>query len=165
MVDVRDRYRQLAVRRPELRWYALLDGYQHERCTGTRLVSAPGINQALFDGTPEASLADAGPWLHDLVADAPQADAWARLERATPCVSWLITAMDLQGLAQVLQLKLHAELPDGRAALLRFYDPRVLANLAATLDGEQRSRFFDLIEEWHFLVNGRRVWMARPDHA
>jgi hypothetical protein len=45
------------------------------------------------------------------------------LERALPSLSWLMTTMDLDGLAQVLQLKLNAALPDGRQALLRFYDP------------------------------------------
>ena len=41
-------------------------------------------------------------------------------------------------LGQLLQLRLDVNLPDGRSALLRFWDPRVLVNLARTLDGAQR---------------------------
>lgn len=87
----------------------------------------------------------------------------AALERAKPAVSWLITPIDLEGLAQLLQLRLDAELPDGRKALVRFYDPRVLGNLFKVMDGQQCAEFFQLIDEWHFLIDGRRVWMGRDD--
>jgi hypothetical protein len=60
-------------------------------------------------------------------------------------------------------LRLYA-LPDGRSALLRFWDPRVLVNLARTLDGAQREEFFGHIHEWHLLDAGRRMWIGRQ-HA
>jgi len=44
-------------------------------------------------------------------------------------VTWLIAEADLRGLAHLLQLRLDVRLPDGRIALLRFWEPRVLANL------------------------------------
>jgi hypothetical protein len=165
MLDVQARYLSLVERRPGLRWYALIDGWQHEQRTGEWLCPAPRVNRALFEETENAALAHAGPWLHDLCADATRAHDWAALEREAPCVSWLITAMDLQGLSQVLRLKLDSALPDGRRALLRFYDPRVLANLFNTFGDEQRASFFELIEEWHFLLNGQRRWIGRPSHA
>lgn len=165
MLDVHDRYLQLATQRRALRWYALVDGLQHRRIMGDGLRCLPGMNRALFEGTEDAALADAGPWLHDLCADPAPATGWAKLERAAPAVSWLITAMDLEGLAQVLRLKLDVTLCDGRRALLRFYDPRVLSNLLVTLPEDECSAFFEAIEEWHFLSNGERVWIGRQHHA
>lgn len=84
------------------------------------------------------------------------------LEQALPSVSWLISAIDLEGLSQLLQLKLDAQLPDGRKVLLRFYDPRVLGNLMQTMNNAQRAEFVYLIDEWHFIHDGRRVCMGGP---
>lgn len=100
---------------------------------------------------------DAGPWLIDIDKVPDQLQGLHELERALPAVSWLISPIDLEGLSQLLQLKLDAQLPDGRKVLLRFYDPRVLAHLMQTLDREQRAEFVHLIDEWHFIHDGRRV--------
>ena len=45
-------------------------------------------------------------------------------------------------------------------ALLRFWDPRVLVNLAQVLSNEQRQEFFGYIHEWHLLHNGKRAWIG-----
>lgn len=162
MRDVQDRYLRLLERRRELRLYALIDGYQYEQHCGQRIARSPA-NRALFVGTEDEPLAHAGPWLYD-IDQCPQAiEEFAALEQAKPAVSWLITPIDLEGLAQLLQLRLDAELPDGRKALVRFYDPRVLGNLFKVMDGQQCAEFFQLIDEWHFLIDGRRVWMGRDD--
>lgn len=163
MFDVLSRFLGLAEKRRELRLYALLDGLQHEQHIGQRLQHLAGINRALFDDTDDAPLAHAGPWLYDVSQHPQHIDAFAALEKARPAVSWLVTAMDLEGLAQYLRLKLDAELPDGRQVLVRFYDPRVLGHLFTVMDTEQRTQFFHLIDEWHFLHNGQRVWMGRAD--
>ncbi len=141
--------------------YALVDGFQYERHTGKRLEHRPDVNRPILIGTEDAPLAHAGPWLIDIGRAEEQLAELRDLENALPSVSWLITAIDLEGLAQLLQLKLHAQLPDGRQALLRFYDPRVLGNLFQTMDIEQRAEFFHLIDEWHFIYNGQRVWTGR----
>ncbi len=60
-----------------------------------------------------------------------------------------------------MQLRLNTRLPDGRTALLRFWDPRVLVSLAQLLDEVQRVEFFAHIEEWHLLDNGKRAWIGR----
>ncbi len=147
MLDVKERFLKLTERRSELRWYALVDGYQYERHTGDRPQPSPGINRALFQGTEDEPLAHAGPWLYDLAQCPELVDDLATLEQALPAVSWVMTAMDLEGLAQFLQLKLDAALPNGRKALIRFYDPRVLGNLIKVMDVEQSSEFFFLIDE------------------
>jgi len=71
--------------------------------------------------------------------------------------------MNLEGLSQLLQLKLDAMLPGGKTALVRFYDPRVLGNLFAVMNEAQKAAFFGLIDEWHFMHEGRRVWAGRHD--
>jgi hypothetical protein len=53
--------------------------------------------------------------------------------------------------------KLDAQLPDGRKVLLRYYDPRVLGHVVQTMNSEQRAEFVHLIDEWHFIHDGRRV--------
>ena len=89
-------------------------------------------------------------------------DALAALEQTSPAVTWLIAQQNLDGLAQLLQLNLDTELPDGRTALLRFWDPRVLFNLAELLEPGQREMFFAHIHEWHLLHKGQRTWIGRP---
>jgi hypothetical protein len=164
MLDVKARWEQLRDAIPALRLYALVDGVQYQSQLCKRLQATTGLFP-LFADTPDAALCHAGPWLVDAAhVEAPFVDELTTLEREVPSLSWLISPQDLDGLAQLLQLKLDVCLPDGRSALLRFWDPRVLANLAQTLDGEQREEFFGHIHEWHLLHEGRRVWIGRQ-HA
>ncbi len=123
-------------RNPFVRLYALVDGLQFQLSFGT--VVPAGTALSLFDGTPDAPLAHAGPWL----------------EMSEPVISSLIASMGQDGLAQLLQLKLDATLPDGRTALVRFYDPRVLHRLATILTPDQRASFFQHIDSWHFVARG-----------
>lgn len=161
MVDVTQRLSALREKLPALQLYALVDGVQYQTHYDEPLVAASGLI-ALFAGTPDAALAHAGPWLI-AVEQAPDhlTAQLVELEHASPAVTWLIAPQDLTGLAQLLQLKLDIRLPDGRTALLRFWDPRVLASLAKTLDAKQRELFFAHIHEWHLLQEGRRVWIGR----
>lgn len=147
---------------PALRLYALVDGAQYSAQLGTPLTRQTG-HYPLFVGTPDAALAHAGPWLVDVaLADDALIEVLAALEQALPSVTWLIAPQSLDSLAQLLQLNLDIELPDGRAALLRFWDPRVLFNLAELLDSEQRESFFAHVEEWHLLHQGQRTWIGGP---
>ena len=164
MLDVQSRWEQLHNTMPALRLYALVDGVQYQTQLCKRFQPGSGLFP-LFAGTPDAALAHAGPWLVDaaLAGEAMVAEL-ATLERDAPSLSWLIAPQDLDGLGQLLQLRLDVSLPDGRSALLRFWDPRVLVNLARTLDGPQREEFFGHIHEWHLLHEGQRVWIGRQ-HA
>lgn len=162
--DLAERLAQLRLRYPTLRLYGLVDGMQYEIHRGERLEAKPGL-VSLFHGTPDGALAYAGPWLVDVeeVGDGLTADL-ARLEREAPSVTWLIAEADLSGLAQLLRLHLDARLSDGRVALVRFWDPRVLASLVDVLDVHQRETFFAHIHEWHLLHNGQRAHIGRA-HA
>lgn len=147
-----------------LRLYALVDGAQYQQRFGKAIDPQPGM-RALFAGTPDEALAHAGPWLVDAEPeDGGLATELAKMEADLPAVSWIIAPQDLEGLAQLLQLNMDVKLPDGRCALLRFWDPRVLVTLAQVMDEEQRMSFFAHIVEWHMLHNGKRVWMGRQ-HA
>ena len=162
--DVAEHLSQLRDRYPALRLYGLVDGVQYELHRGERLEGGLGL-VSLFHGTPDGALAHAGPWLVDVeqVGDA-FTDDLARLEREAPSVSWILAEADLQGLAQLLQLQLNVRLPDGRIALVRFWDPRVLTGLVDVLNPRQREAFFAHIHEWHLLLDGQRVHIRRT-HA
>ncbi|MFT0735635.1 DUF4123 domain-containing protein [Ralstonia wenshanensis] len=159
-----DRLAQLRAYSPTLCLYGLVDGLQYETHRGERLEDRQGF-VSLFHGTPDGALAHAGPWLVDVneAGEGVTADL-ARLEREAPAVTWLISEADVHGLAQLLQLQLDARLPDGRIALVRFWDPRVLAQLVNVLSPKQRETFFAHIHEWHLLRNGERVHIGRA-HA
>lgn len=161
MQEVIDRLARHRQTQPDLRLYALADGLQYRTARDVPLRSGPGI-RALFEGTRDAALAHAGPWLIDVErADAALVSDIARLEQEMPSVTWLITALDLEELAARLRLKLDVELSDGSEALLRFWDPRVLARLSKTFDDAQSIEFFSHIHEWHLLHEGRRAWIGR----
>jgi hypothetical protein len=158
---VQSRWEQIRDTLSALRLYVLVDGVQYQTQLCKRLQPGRGLFP-LFAGTQDAALAHAGPWLVDaaLAGEAMVAEL-AALEREAPSLIWLIAPQDLEGLAQLLQLRLEVSLPDGRSALLRFWDPRVLVKLARTLDGAQREEFFGHIHEWHLLDEGRRMWIGR----
>lgn len=164
MLDVQSRLEELRDTMPALRLYALVDGVQYQAQLCKRLHPSIGLFP-LFAQTRDAALSHAGPWLVDTaIADEATMAELSTLERNAPSLTWLIAPQDLEGLGQLLQLRLDVILPDGRSALLRFWDPRVLVNLARTLDASQREELFGHIHEWHLLHEGRRVWIGRQ-HA
>lgn len=161
MTYMLQRLDELRATHPELRLYALVDGAQYQLHRHTWLTAVPG-KRALFEFTQDAALAHAGPWLMDIgLLGTAVADDLEQLESTAPAVTWLIAPQDLNGLAQILSLLIDARLPDGRIAMVRFWDPRVLAALAQVMDTNQREEYFSHIHEWHLLHNGRRTWIGR----
>lgn len=159
-----ERLEELRASNSALQLFTLIDGAQFAAHRGTPIQSQTGFS-SLFAGTQDGALESAGPWLVDIEhVSSDVLMEFAALEQAAPAVSWLITVQDLTGLTQLLQLQLDVELPDGRQALLRFWDPRVLFHLAEILDGEQRESFFGHINEWHFRHNDQHLWVGRQ-HA
>lgn len=164
-MGILDRYAQLRAGMQTLNLYVLVDGAVYQQHRDRQLEHVPGVVVALFSGTADDALAHAGPWLVDTahVTEAVLHDLIA-LEETAPAVTWLFAEANLTGLSQLLQLRLDIKLPDGRTALLRFWDPRVLASLFQLMAGDQRADFFGHIHEWHFLDKGVRVWIGRQ-HA
>lgn len=161
-MNVVEHYESLHQDHPHLRLFALVDGLGYERLAGEPFEAGPG-RYALFEGTPDAPLAAAGPWLVDVEQEGAIRDHLLATQASEPYVSWLLAELPPHGLVQLLQLKLDARLPDGTMALVRFYDPRVLKSLALTLTPAQREDFFAHIHEWHFMCDGQALRIGRAD--
>lgn len=159
--DIQQRLGQLRSTMPQLRLYALVDGFHYQAHYEKALKEDLHVC-GLFLGTVDAHLAPSGPWLLD-AEDAPADlhDNVTQLEARSPAVSWLISSMDLDEMAATLRARVQVMLPDGRQALLRLWDPRALANAARDFDEAQRSYLFDGITEWLFFMDGRRVRIGR----
>lgn len=149
--------------------YAVVDGIQYEEHTGNRLTRDSRSRYALFDGTPDRELAHAGPWLIDPFAALEEEraalfDTLADLDRSRPAVVWLMTDRLVMLLWRELSQRLEAQTEDGTPALLRWYDPRVLASLAQVLEPDQRETFFG-VGEWHFYYQGKRARIGRNEQC
>ncbi|MBR8305265.1 DUF4123 domain-containing protein [Burkholderia cenocepacia] len=136
--------------------YALVDGLLYADAAGG---SSPQRSQsaiAVFDGTQDASLADAGPWLFAYDAAAGNIRRTLSTMASSPTgVSWLISAYPIESLADELRSRLDVRLPDGSIALLRFYDARIMADMASLMEFTQRMQFFVPTFDWLVEVNGK----------
>ncbi|MBU9586053.1 DUF4123 domain-containing protein [Burkholderia multivorans] len=140
----------------QVRLYALVDGLLFADAAGGLPPQRSQAVVALFDGTPDASLADAGPWLLDWERTAGGArHALSAMASGSTGVSWLISAYPIESLADELRRRLNVRLPDGRTALLRFYDARIMADMASLMELTQRMQFFVPTFNWFVEVNGK----------
>ncbi|WP_414446781.1 DUF4123 domain-containing protein [Burkholderia sp. 22PA0099] len=156
-LEISQRFDHVREHFPHMAAYALVDGVQYTRLTGARVTPSVRENRALFAGTEDAALAHAGPWLVSVAtAGASTLQTISRLEQAYPSVLWLFSQLDMESLAQVLQVKLDARLPDGQIALMRFWDPRTLVALYNALDATARREYFSHVDEWHGQFEGNR---------
>jgi hypothetical protein len=154
-MDVIEHFKALKQSREHLNLYALVDGLGYKAHTGERIEASP-THRSLFEGTPDAPLAHAGAWVVDIAKVQTQVSALSELETSQPAVAWLITAMDIDGVTQFLQLQQDMETADGHIALLRLADPRVIVKMNQVMTKEQKQAFFGQIEQWHVLDNGQR---------
>ena len=69
-------------------------------------------------------------------------------------VSWLISAYPFPALAEELAGRLNVRMPDGRTALLRFYDARLTGEIAELFSFTQRIEFFVPTFDWFVEING-----------
>lgn len=138
-----------------VRLYGLVDALLYERASGSAPLERSMSTIALFDGTADASLADAGPWLIDF-GQASQAvrQSLFNLGASSEGTSWLISAYPFAALADELRERLNARMPDGRTALLRFYDARLIGDIARLLSLSQRIQFFVPTFDWLVQIDG-----------
>jgi hypothetical protein len=146
-----------------VRLYALVDGLLYGDAFGANALERCSAAIALFDETPDASLADAGPWLIDFEG-ASTATRQAVLELAAGAagVSWLTTAYRFESLAKELRERLDVRMPNGGTALLRFYDARVMGDIARVLSLSQRAAFFVPTFDWLVQIHGELI-RVHPD--
>ncbi|KVD88267.1 hypothetical protein WS63_00965 [Burkholderia stagnalis] len=136
--------------------YALVDGLLYADAADASPLQRSQSAVALFDGTPDASLADAGPWLIDYErASGTIRRTLSTMARGSTGVSWLISAYPIESLADELRNRLDLRLPDGRTALFRFYDARIMADMALLMEFTQRMQFFVATFDWLVEVNGK----------
>lgn len=160
-MDIIERWMQLRHGRDGLLLYALVDGARFGMRYGIVPTHRKPGWHSLFAGTADAQLAHAGPWLIELAKAGSEMSAQlVTLEREAPSLSWIIAMQDATGLAQLLRLSMEAKMADGRVALLRFWDPRVLASLVDICTPIQLEQLIGPIEEWHFLRGGARCWLG-----
>lgn len=138
-----------------VRLYALIDALLYTRVPNAAPLERSAATTALFDGTPDASLADAGPWLIDIAqASIAMRRTLSELAAGADGVSWLISAYPFRSLAQELRERLDVRMPNGRTALLRFYDARLIGDIARLLSFSQRAEFFVSTFDWLIEING-----------
>lgn len=142
---------------------ALVDGLQYQQHTGQILEAEPGVASSLFAGTKDIALAHAGPWLIDPKKARDRIADLGELEQVRPGVIWLISTRDIETQAAKLRPHLSVRLPKSKAAMLRFWDPRVLHTLNRMFQSKQARELFAAAFEWQYLREGQRLYIN--DHA
>ncbi|WP_186050673.1 DUF4123 domain-containing protein [Burkholderia gladioli] len=148
-----------------VRLFGLADGLLYSEVSGAFPNRTGESTMALLDATPDASLADAGPWMFDCERiDSDTQAALARLARSEYGVSWIVSAYQVRQLASELRQRLDATLPDGRHAMLRYYDARVMRYLAPALGSSEGTMFFSPTFDWLIEIDGK-LSRAHPHAA
>ncbi|AIP39972.1 hypothetical protein BFR06_11430 [Burkholderia pseudomallei] len=138
------------------RLFAVIDALLFAEASDAPALRRANYSIALFDRTPDASLADHGPWLIDYaIAPGPIRRVLAELAAGPIGMSWLISAYPFDRLAAELREHLDVRLPDGRTALFRFYDARIMPDIARVMSDAQRSQFFVATYDWLVEIDGR----------
>lgn len=135
--------------------FALVDGLQYERFSGTELILKQSIATPLFEQYPDSRIAFASPWMIRMNGMMNIRESLTSLELALPSVSWIVSTSTLVELVTHFQQNMNIVLPDGRVALLRFQDPRVQVRLSAMLDEQQHRELTCLTREWITTVEGK----------
>ncbi|WP_083272557.1 MULTISPECIES: DUF4123 domain-containing protein [Pseudomonas] len=138
---------------PQLRHFALIDGATYTTL-GNRLAQAKDVHQWqwLLEGTELDGLKQAGPALvafEDSDAQGSPLLEWLiQRDIASPLLSWLWSMQPFEPLAEHLRKHLFTRLPDGRRALLRYYDPKVRRALDSVLSKDQHAELMGPIAYW-----------------
>ena len=136
--------------------YAILDGCQIEDLPAW-LKSSQVVCACLFDGPLDPMLEAAAPQIVTLAGDQPMTEAILREGWNKQWGVFLLTParIDISALRQHLRSLLMVDLPGGRHALFRFYDPRAFKAVLPHLSQRQRSALFGPISAW--LMEGNSV--------
>jgi hypothetical protein len=161
MQTIDQQFERLRMQRTqEIYLYALIDGLLYANAASRNRLMRSSAAVALFDGTDDESLADAGPWLLDATHEQSR-PTFRELANSAAGVSWLISTASIDTLASELRPRLNVRLPDGRLALFRFYDARIVRDLSALMEPSQRHQFFSVADSWYAEANGDLVEIYR----
>ncbi|WP_240785608.1 DUF4123 domain-containing protein [Rahnella sp. CJA17(1/100)] len=139
---------------PECGSFALVDGLQYERHFGEEIKTEKGIVAPLFDSGPDSRIQFAGPWLFSLNTTIEYREKLQQLECIYPSVSWFLSCWTLENVVNHFKPFLNLQLPDGRGALFRFYDPRILKDIELLLAEKEYEELIAGIECWFLTLNG-----------
>jgi hypothetical protein len=138
-----------AGRAPSARLYAVVDALLLAHCEPAPALQRGPAALALFDGTEDASLAEHGPWLLHYEEASPELRCSLHvLSQGVVGMVWLISAHAPEALAAMLRDRLGVRLPNGATALLRFYDPRRLVDIAGAMSAAQRAHLLAPALQW-----------------
>lgn len=138
-----------AGRAPSARLYAVVDALLLASCEPAPTLQRGSGALALFDGTVDGALAEHGPWLlHYEEAPPELRSSLHGLAQGTVGMVWLISAHSAEALGAMLRERLGVRLPDGATALLRYYDPRRLADIAEAMSAVQRAHLLAPALQW-----------------
>ncbi|MCS4504987.1 DUF4123 domain-containing protein [Arhodomonas aquaeolei] len=85
-----------------------------------------------------------------------------RPDEPRPVCGWLIFAGAVQGVARYLSRQLRQTKPSGRAALLRYYDPRVMERLLSLCSDTQLAALLGPVDHWLFVGRTGCIRHASP---
>lgn len=141
---------------PNRKVYAVLDGCQIEDLP-TWLKSSQVICACLFDGPLDPMLEAAAPQIVMLSPDQPVTEVILRegWNRQWGVILLTPAQIDINALRRHLRSILMVNLPGGRNAVFRFYDPRAFKSVLPHLSQLQLSALFGPISAW--LVEGYSV--------
>lgn len=123
---------------------------------GLRQVTSSKQPQGAFNLFQDAGTTDASaiaPWL--LPVDPAVLGKWLprsyHLATTAPAVTWIFGDLTTPELAKRLVRRLDVELGDETALMLRFFDPRILAELNECLGEELAAQYFSIGSHWAYL--------------
>lgn len=131
----------------------LVDGPQHRSLPAYMAAVAETIPHCwLLEDSSEAQVKSLGPLLVSFVqseGDVDELYEWFYQQEAeNNLLSWVWSRLTLARLAEHFRPFLFSQTPDGKRALLRWYDPYVRLNLESVLHPEQRQALMAPIQEW-----------------
>jgi hypothetical protein len=140
---------------PDCTLYALVDGLQFERYFGCEITVEKNVTYPFFDTYPDSKIAFSGPWLFKLNCSENYRGKLNELEIKYPSVSWLLSPLTPERLLLRFKEFSTLELPDGKYAFFRFYDPRVLESLGVWLEFCDCIKLIQGVSRWVFTSNDK----------
>jgi hypothetical protein len=126
--------------------FGIVDTAREPRLYG--LVTQSPNHLCLFAGELAPALRQAAPYLVELTDETPLKAIWRDEGWGRAWGLLLRSSLDLKALRRHLRRFLLAQLPDGRTALFRFYDPRVWNTYWANCAPAERTPWLEGIDEF-----------------
>ncbi|WP_369645747.1 DUF4123 domain-containing protein [Variovorax sp. V118] len=130
--------------------YALVSAGQCEEGVVARMVAMQELAcERLFMQTPEAEMADIGPWLIEIPASSSESLRHALAHQAAAeALTLMASPLRLQKLSAHLRGFLSGTLPDGSSVLLRYFDPRIGFDIFAHWSDPVQRKFSRPLAWW-----------------